>query len=221
MAEETQAQCLCSTCGVQVPRQIHFCTSCAHVLPLPNRISYFEFLEMPDNLDVDLDALEKTFYRLSRQLHPDFFQNRPEEEQRAVLERSATLNKAYDTLRDTTRRVEYLMKLRGFEPATAKNQVPQDLALEIMELQEQIEEYQSSEGLARERCAQSLEAGIVDMKERREALVRALPGLCRQYDHTPDERKNGVLEEMRKSIDKSNYLARIIENVEKALGQPA
>lgn len=212
-----QAQSLCQSCGVVVPSELMLCESCERLLPLPDRVSYFEFMELPLKLDIDLAALEKTFYRLSRLFHPDFYQNRPNSEQRAALERSATLNKAYTTLKDPTRRAEYLMKLRGFEQSTEKNRVPQDLMVEILELQEQLEEFQSSEGGERERLAQALRAGVCELKERRAELGKRLEELFPIHDRAGEDRRAEILLEMRETIDRSNYLFRIVENIEKTL----
>ena len=39
--------------------------------------SYFEFFSLPPKLAIDTAALEKTFYALSRKLHPDRFASKP------------------------------------------------------------------------------------------------------------------------------------------------
>ncbi len=218
MTQDTTGQLLCSSCGVTVPNQVHFCISCEHILPLPDRVSYFEFMELPLKLDIDLKDLEKTFYRLSRQFHPDFYQNRPDSEQRAALARAATLNRAYDTLRDPIRRIEYLMRLSGFEPSTPKNQVPPDLMMEILEIQEQLEDYQTAEGGEKSPIENQLKSGLEEMKERLEGTNGQLEALCREYDRADEASKKMVLERMRVIIDKSNYLRRIIENIESTLG---
>lgn len=217
MTQDKSGQLLCSTCGITIPNQVHFCTSCEHILPLPDRVSYFEFMELPPKLDIDLKELEKTFYRLSRQFHPDFYQSRPGSEQRAALERAATLNRAYDTLRDPSRRIEYLMRLSGFEQSTPKNQVPPDLMMEILELQEQLDEYQAAQEAGRASLARQLEAGMVEMKERLAGTNGHLETLCREYDRADEASRKTVLEKMREIINKSNYLRRIIHNIETAL----
>jgi molecular chaperone HscB len=218
MSQDKTGQLLCTSCGITVPNQVHFCTSCEHILPLPDRVSYFEFMELPLKLDIDLKGLEKTFFRLSRQFHPDFYQNRPDSEQRAALGRAATLNRAYDTLRDTAKRIEYLMKLSAFEQSTPKNQVPPDLMIEILELQEQLENLQGADESERGPAARQLEAGLEEMKERLNGTGGQLDTLCREYDQADDASKRAVLQKMRETIDKSNYLRRIVLNIESALG---
>ena len=183
MTQDKTGQLLCTSCGVTVPNQVHFCISCEHILPLPDRVSYFEFMELPPKLDIDLKALEKTFYRLSRQFHPDFYQNRPDSEQRTALAR-----------------------------------VPPDLMMEILEIQELLEDFQSADEDEKAPLANQLKSGLEDMKERLEGTGGQLDVLCREYDRADEASKKAVLEKMRAIIDKSNYLRRIIENTESTLG---
>jgi molecular chaperone HscB len=117
--------------------------------------TYFEIFSLPTKLVIDLPALEKSFYALSRKLHPDRFASRPAAEQAAALAESSQLNDAYRTLKDPVTRTEYLLKLEGIDleeqsksateaartTGTAKKQiVPEDLLEEAFELNMQLEE---------------------------------------------------------------------------------
>ena len=64
-----------------------------HVLPRP-RIST-NFLAFERKLTLDDDALQKRFYELSRQWHPDRFSRKSAEEQAEALEATAILNDGY------------------------------------------------------------------------------------------------------------------------------
>ena len=117
--------------------------------------TYFEIFSLPAKLMIDLAALEKSFYALSRRLHPDRFAAKSADEQAAALAESSRLNDAYRTLKDPIARTEYLLKLEGVEleeqsksateaaraAGTAKKQiVPADLLEEAFELNMQLEE---------------------------------------------------------------------------------
>ncbi len=78
-------------------------------------MTYFEVFNLPPKLALDTAALEKSFYRLSRDFHPDRFASKPAEEQAEATEKSSLLNDAYRTLRDPIRRTEYLLELEGVE----------------------------------------------------------------------------------------------------------
>jgi len=121
--------------------------------------TYFEIFSLPAKLGIDTAALEKSFYALSRRLHPDRFAARSAEEQEAALGESSRLNDAYRTLKDPIARTEYLLKLEGVEleeqsksatdtaraTGTAKKQiVPEDLLEEAFELNMQLEEMRAA-----------------------------------------------------------------------------
>jgi molecular chaperone HscB len=44
-------------------------------------MDYFEFFSLPRKLTLDVAALEKQFYMMSRRLHPDRFASKPLVEQ--------------------------------------------------------------------------------------------------------------------------------------------
>jgi molecular chaperone HscB len=117
--------------------------------------TYFEIFSLPQHLTIDTTALQKSFYALSRRLHPDRFASRAPAEQEAALAGSSRLNDAYRTLKDPIARTEYLLKIEGIEleeqsraatdaaraSGTAKKQVvPEDLLEEAFELNMQLEE---------------------------------------------------------------------------------
>jgi molecular chaperone HscB len=122
-------------------------------------MDFFQIFSLPQHLAIDLQALEKSFYALSRKLHPDRFAARPAEEQAAALAESSQLNDAYRTLKDPIARTEYLLKLEGVEleeqskaateaartSGKAKQQiVPPDLLEEAFELNMQLEEMRAA-----------------------------------------------------------------------------
>jgi molecular chaperone HscB len=102
---------------------------------------YFEFLELPRSLAIDLKDLEKRFYALSRQLHPDLYARRSAEEREYALEASAVLNDAYRALKDPLSRTLYLLKLEGFDIGEqGTKDVPPELLEEVFELNEALED---------------------------------------------------------------------------------
>jgi molecular chaperone HscB len=78
-------------------RAEHFCSACGKVQP-PVPVDYFTFFGLPRKLNVDVPALEREFYQLSRKLHPDLYSGADAREQEWSLEQSSQLNDAYRTL---------------------------------------------------------------------------------------------------------------------------
>ena len=70
---------------------------------------------MPRKLNLDVAALEREFYELSRKLHPDLNARADKREQEWSLEQSSLLNDAYRTLKDPIKRTQYLLRLEGVE----------------------------------------------------------------------------------------------------------
>src|ERR1700680_330732 len=147
--EETQS---CWSCGTM--RAVHFCQACGKVQP-PAPVDYFAFFGLPRKLNLEVAALEKDFYELSRKLHPDLNARTGSQEQEWSLQQSSLLNDAYRTLKDPIRRTQYLLQLEGVEleeqskSATEqarssgqiqKQIVPPDLLEEVFELNIQLEE---------------------------------------------------------------------------------
>ena len=95
-------------------RAVHFCEACGKVQP-PAPVDYFTFFGLPRKLDLDVAALDKDFYELSRKLHPDLNAQAGSQEQEWSLQQSSLLNDAYRTLKDPIKRTEYLLKLEGVE----------------------------------------------------------------------------------------------------------
>jgi molecular chaperone HscB len=102
---------------------------------------YFQIFDLLRRLSIDSSDLEKRFYSLSRELHPDRFARKSVAEQERALEDSASLNDAYRTLREPIARAQYLLKLEGFEIGEqGSKDVPPELLEEVFELNMAIEE---------------------------------------------------------------------------------
>lgn len=145
---------VCWSCGSAHEAHAQLCGSCGKLLP-PVDADYFALFGLPRRLTLDVPALEKQFYRLSRRLHPDLYAQASEQERQWSLEKSSLLNDAWRTLRDPIARTEYLLELEGIAleeqsrnatdaaraAGTAKQQiVPPDMLEEVFELNMQLEE---------------------------------------------------------------------------------
>ncbi|MCU1307958.1 MAG: heat shock protein DnaJ-like protein [Acidobacteriaceae bacterium] len=157
-AVATEGAGLCWSCNSTLAANAHFCPNCGKVQPA-TPIDYFEFFSLgaapARKLNIDLPALEREFYRLSRKLHPDVFARASAQEQQWSLEKSSQLNDAYRTLKDPIARTQYLLELEGVkleEQSSAatlvartsgeekKQVVPPELLEEVFELNMQLQE---------------------------------------------------------------------------------
>jgi molecular chaperone HscB len=116
--------------------------------------TYFAMFSLPRRLTIDVAALEREFYKLSRRLHPDLYARKSAEEQAWSLRQSSLLNDAYRTLKEPVARTAYLLKLEGVriedennetrDLRTKQNRVPADLLEEVFELNMQLEEMRAN-----------------------------------------------------------------------------
>ncbi len=136
------ARSMCWHCQSEVPGE-YFCGRCVKVQPLSRELDYFTCLNLPRALNLDKKALEDTFYALSRTFHPDYFATKDEHEKAISLGNTALLNAAYRTLKDPIRRVEYLIRLEAGSAQTIRTAPPADLFDEILELQEDLDEFRA------------------------------------------------------------------------------
>jgi len=179
-------------------RAAHFCEACGKVQP-PAPVDYFSFFGLPRKLTIDVPALEKDFYELSRKLHPDLNARAGTQEQEWSLQQSSLLNDAYRTLKDPIKRTQYLLQLEGVEleeqskSATEqarssgqlkKQIVPPDLLEEVFELNMQLEELRMQKKMGEDDPALIEEIGRqkLELDEKQEGLLRDLEYLWKMWD---------------------------------------
>ena len=108
---------------------------------------HFALFDLQPDFRLDLAQLSARYRELAKAVHPDRFADAGEREQRLALERSASLNEAYQTLKNAPRRALYLLALRGRElPLEVTVQDPEFL-FQQMHWREELEELQNGADL--------------------------------------------------------------------------
>jgi molecular chaperone HscB len=228
----------CWSCGAM--RAAHFCGSCGKVQP-PVPVDYFTFFGLPPKLNVNVPALEKDFYELSRKLHPDLNARAGSQEQEWSLEQSSLLNDACRTLRDPIKRTQYLLKLEGVEleeqSKTATEQarargevkkqiVPPDLLEEVFELNMQLEELRMNQKVGDNDPALTAEIGKhkAALEAKHESLLQELQSFWTEWDQLVDRGSSASQTERKQIIDKMvdvlnrrNYIRNLVRDVSAAL----
>src|ERR1700759_5377347 len=111
-------------------------------------INFFEFYDIPESFHPDVALLKKKFYDLSKQYHPDFYATDTDEKQQEILELSTINNKAWQTLSDPTKRLEYILRQHELLVDGAKPQLPTDFLMEMMDVNERLMEVDDADQLA-------------------------------------------------------------------------
>jgi molecular chaperone HscB len=184
---------------------------------------YFTVFSLPRKLGVDVEALQRRFYELSRLHHPDFHQGADAERQAEALERSALVNRAYRALRDPLARVEYLIALEegrdAREGAADKPRAPRELLQEMLEVQEALEEAKA-EGVGAEAAVRLLQERA-RLQERHAAEAAAVVERAEEWDRLVDEGgdRTALREWFKQRLATRAYLRTVIDDLSEALGE--
>jgi molecular chaperone HscB len=202
-------------------------------------MDYFEFFGLPRKLTLDVVALEKQFYTMSRKLHPDRFAAKPLAEQEAALAQSSLLNDAYRTLKGPILRTQYLLKLEGVEleeqskAATEaarasgvekKQVVPPELLEEVFELNMQLQEMRAANKMGEDEpelrrdlmtAKDAFDAKMVETQAELEELWKVWDSGVESGDEAVKKRAK---EAMIVLLNKRSYLRNLVRDVNEALG---
>jgi molecular chaperone HscB len=193
-------------------------------------VNYFEVFGLDRTLAIDAAELQRRFYALSRQHHPDFHQGASAAEQALTLETSARVNAAYRALRDPIARVEYLVRLeegretepvdtsrRATEGDAVKPKAPPELLEEMFEIQEALQEVRAG-GLD-----ESTRATLVAQRERLVARRRAeesriIGELSAAWDAAGAADRPQALIALKAALATRAYLRTVVDDLGEALG---
>jgi len=167
-------------------------------------INYFDFYAIPQSFNPDAAYLKKKFYELSKQYHPDFYANEDEAKQQEILELSTLNNKAYQTLSDSAKRLEYILRLHGLVSEGAKPQLPADFLMEMMDVNERLMEVDSAEDLGK------ITAEVLAVEG---DINEELDKLTSDYEQLDDTAKESRLNEIADIYYRQKYLLRIKESL--------
>lgn len=199
---------------------------------------YFGVFGLPRKLELDVKALEREFYKLSRKLHPDVFARAPQAEQERALELSSRLNDAYRTLRDPIERTKHLLSLEGVkleeQSAAATQQarasgeqkkqvVPPELLEEVFELNMQLEEARMAKKTG-ERDA-NVGRELAQQKQAFEAKLAQLETELKSHwaewdagvSAGDDSKKSSAKEKMTGLLNRRSYIRNLVRDVNEVL----
>ena len=203
-------------------------------------LDYFAFFGLPRKLTLDVAALEKHFYVLSRKLHPDRFANKPVEEQEQALAQGSLLNDAYRTLKNPIERTEYLLSIEGVEleeqsrkatddsnaAGTLKKQlVPPDLLEEVFELNMQLEEMRAAKKTGEDdpqlkqdlaTAKQNFDAQLLQLQIELERLWATWDAGVEADDSAAKEAAKAKMIEL---LNRRNYIRNLVRDVTEVLGE--
>ena len=201
----------------------------------------FELLQEPRRPWLEADALKARFLELSAAAHPDRVHGGTESERAHANARSAELNAAYNTLRESRDRLFHLLELERGAPSRDIQRIPagtMDLFVEIGQCCRDADTFlatnpnSESPMLKLQRMRQALEwsdrlmALQRQVNLRREVLETTLRGLNAAWESAPPpsdpDRKNHLpLESLEDAARAMSYVSRWTSQLQERLGQLA
>lgn len=167
----------------------------------PSSSSYFDLLGLTEQFEVDKAVLEREYHARAGETHPDRFASAPAAQRVAALQRSRTLNEAYQALRAPVPRAEYLLARRGLTIGDNERVDDEALLMRFLESREELAEAKAGRRLA------DLERLCAAMKLRERELIAALsPGFSA-----------GDLAGVKHTLIELRYVTRYLEECEAAI----
>jgi len=160
---------------------------------------------LPETFSLNDADVKKKFYQLSKQYHPDFYANEDEAKQQEILELSTLNNKAYQTLANPAKRLEYILRLHNLVSEGAKPQLPADFLIEMMDINERIMEVDSATELG------SITAEVLAIEG---DMNDELLALTTDYVTLDDTAKESRLNDIANIYFRQKYLLRIKESLD-------
>jgi molecular chaperone HscB len=201
--------------------------SCGKVQP-PQPANYFAMFGLPPKLNLDVQALEKQFYRFSRKLHPDLHARASQQEQEWSLAQASLLNDAYRTLKNPLDRTKYLLRLEGvqFEEDRGPNpsKVPADLLEEVFELNMQLEELRQNQKMGEDdpQLRRDLEAAknqfAAQLSTLDEQVRLRWSAWDQAWEQNDEAKKIAAKEAMTALLQRRSYLQNLVRDVDQTLG---
>jgi molecular chaperone HscB len=126
---------------------------------LNNSKNYFEIFSLAVAWDVDFEQLDIKFRALQKALHPDRFANKNDFEKRLAVQTAATINQAYQTIKNPLSRAQYLLELENLD-ASQETHITSDgqFLMDQMMLREALSEVRGDDNAKQSLASLSIEA---------------------------------------------------------------
>ncbi len=158
--------------------------------------TYFSWFDLPEGYSLDLDKLEQQYLTKSRELHPDFHRESATVQHEVSQDLSAQVNQAYNTLKDSFRRADYLIQLRGGPTPSQVRDVPPEFLEQVLDWRLEIASLKKNPT-----AAQRFEEELLEKKETLLAEVGKIID------------SGGSLEEARRKLNLVKYLNNLIQDL--------
>ncbi|MGB5446938.1 MAG: co-chaperone HscB [Psychromonas sp.] len=136
-------------------------------------MNYFELFSLPMTFSIDQKLLSVTYRELQKQFHPDKFVMQSDSQRLAAMQKSTEINDAYQTLKNSCLRAQYLLLLAGVDIALEQKTL-QDTSflMQQMEWREKISQFTEDDEHEIEKFAQYLQLQAADLEAKIEVQLQ-------------------------------------------------
>lgn len=161
-------------------------------------MNYFELFSLPAQFSLDQAVLSHTYRELQKQYHPDKFAMHSDAERLNAMQKSTEVNDAYQTLKNSCLRAQYLLLLAGM-----------DIALEQRTLQDT--DFLMQQMLWRE----SIESFTEDDEEEIEIFAANIQQLVNELESDIEKQLHAeALDETADSVRKLKFMLKLQTEIE-------
>jgi molecular chaperone HscB len=169
---------------------------------------YFSFFGLEPKLKLDGARLQRRFYELSRQYHPDRFATQSADLRREAEEKTALLNDAFRTLKDPVERAEYVLDRHSLAPDSTAGHP--ELLEEVFELNMALDELKTGD--------ESVKPQLIEAQEKFTGMLKEINGqLERHFDKWDESGDAEQLKQIRKVLNRRKYIQNLAGTVSRAL----
>lgn len=124
-----------------------------------NSKNFFEIFSLPVGWEVNIEQLDIKFRALQKAFHPDLYANKNDFEKRLAVQTAATINQAYQTLKNPLSRAQYLLELENLD-ASQESHITADgqFLMDQMLLREALSEIRGSDNAKEALVSLSIDA---------------------------------------------------------------
>jgi molecular chaperone HscB len=136
-------------------------------------VNYFDLFSLPVIFPIDQARLSETYRELQKQTHPDKFVMKSDSERLQAMQKSTEINDAYQTLKNSCLRAQYLLLLAGLDIALEQKTL-QDTAFLVqqMEWRESIAAFTEDEQDKIDEFALQLQQQVADLESKIEVQLQ-------------------------------------------------
>jgi len=129
-------------------------------------LNYFQLFSLPAVFSIDQNTLSTTYRELQKQYHPDKFVMLPDNERLVAMQKSTEINDAYQTLKNSCSRAQYLLLLAGLDIALEQRTLQDtDFLMQQMTWREKIASFTEDDEDEIEAFSDSIQVQVKDLEK--------------------------------------------------------